>query len=317
MSSERATKAVHLSLSGGGFRASFFHLGALYALAEQGVLSRLELMVSVSGGSIAASMYFSAVDHLVRTSDSGQIDYSDAVVRAFRELIWCSRSSPRHRAIGSFRALSRSLVYNEFGTSYAMERQYAKWLVAGITEPSEHSAHLPEWRIAASDCITGRRVQLVFNDRHVGRSNDAIYCNIGRESIPKAISASTAVPVLFEPVTWKVEGCKALRLSDGGVLDNQGGRELNPEIAECICIDASARLSPVHSISGWQTSLRAMDMLMEQARIDSIPEKIDLYQLRQPKGVSPRPDWWQDLMDLRTDLDNFNLLEIDLLFLAG
>ena len=41
-----------LCLSGGGFRATLFHLGALIRLNEMGVLSRVGVITSVSGGSI-------------------------------------------------------------------------------------------------------------------------------------------------------------------------------------------------------------------------------------------------------------------------
>ena len=50
-----------LSLSGGGFRAAFFHLGALHALAAQGRLRELKLLVTISGGSIAAGFFLSLI----------------------------------------------------------------------------------------------------------------------------------------------------------------------------------------------------------------------------------------------------------------
>jgi hypothetical protein len=43
---------VALALSGGGFRASLFHLGVLKRLAEVNLLSRVEVVSTVSGGSI-------------------------------------------------------------------------------------------------------------------------------------------------------------------------------------------------------------------------------------------------------------------------
>ena len=43
---------VALCLSGGGFRATLFHLGALRRLNEFGLLSRFDAISSVSGGSI-------------------------------------------------------------------------------------------------------------------------------------------------------------------------------------------------------------------------------------------------------------------------
>jgi predicted acylesterase/phospholipase RssA len=44
-----------LALSGGGFRATLYHLGVLRYLAEEGKLREIEAIYSVSGGSILAA----------------------------------------------------------------------------------------------------------------------------------------------------------------------------------------------------------------------------------------------------------------------
>lgn len=49
---------VGLALSGGGFRASFFHLGVLAHLAELGVLRQVDVLSCVSGGSIVGACYW-------------------------------------------------------------------------------------------------------------------------------------------------------------------------------------------------------------------------------------------------------------------
>jgi predicted acylesterase/phospholipase RssA len=49
---------VGLALSGGGFRASFFHLGVLACLAERDVLRHVEGLSCVSGGSIVGACYW-------------------------------------------------------------------------------------------------------------------------------------------------------------------------------------------------------------------------------------------------------------------
>src|SRR6188472_3698897 len=46
---------IGLCLSGGGYRAMVFHLGALWRLNELGWLPRLDRISSVSGGSITAA----------------------------------------------------------------------------------------------------------------------------------------------------------------------------------------------------------------------------------------------------------------------
>lgn len=48
-------RGIALCLSGGGFRAALYHLGALRCLNELGVLQRLECIASVSGGSILSA----------------------------------------------------------------------------------------------------------------------------------------------------------------------------------------------------------------------------------------------------------------------
>lgn len=49
---------VGLALSGGGFRASFYHLGVLARLAELNVLRHVEVLSCVSGGSIVGACYW-------------------------------------------------------------------------------------------------------------------------------------------------------------------------------------------------------------------------------------------------------------------
>src|SRR5712671_4630181 len=47
---------IALCLSGGGYRAMVFHLGALLRLNELGILKRIIRISSVSGGSITAGI---------------------------------------------------------------------------------------------------------------------------------------------------------------------------------------------------------------------------------------------------------------------
>jgi predicted acylesterase/phospholipase RssA len=49
---------VGLALSGGGFRASLFHIGVFAALADAGLLRHIEVLSCVSGGSIIGAHYY-------------------------------------------------------------------------------------------------------------------------------------------------------------------------------------------------------------------------------------------------------------------
>src|SRR6266851_1488788 len=53
---EGERKKKGLCLSGGGFRAALFHLGSLRRLNEVGLLSKVNTITSVSGGSVAAGL---------------------------------------------------------------------------------------------------------------------------------------------------------------------------------------------------------------------------------------------------------------------
>src|ERR1017187_1921091 len=48
-------EGIGLCLSGGGYRAALFHLGALRRLNEFGILAKLKTISSVSGGSIISA----------------------------------------------------------------------------------------------------------------------------------------------------------------------------------------------------------------------------------------------------------------------
>ncbi len=58
---------IGLCLSGGGFRAALYHIGTLAALAEAGVLHRVEVLSTVSGGSIIGAYYYLKVKELYET----------------------------------------------------------------------------------------------------------------------------------------------------------------------------------------------------------------------------------------------------------
>lgn len=56
-----------LALSGGGFRASLFHIGVLARLAELDLLGKVEVLSTVSGGSIVGAMYYLMLKDLLET----------------------------------------------------------------------------------------------------------------------------------------------------------------------------------------------------------------------------------------------------------
>ncbi len=70
---------VGLSLSGGGFRASLFHIGVLARLAELDVLRHVEVLSCVSGGSIVGAYYYIEFRQLLKTKRDNEITQQDYI----------------------------------------------------------------------------------------------------------------------------------------------------------------------------------------------------------------------------------------------
>ena len=82
---------IGLALSGGGFRASLFHIGVLARLAEMDVLKHLHVLSTVSGGSIIGAYYYLKIKELLEgnrkdlTARHGRIT-RDCYVAIVREI---------------------------------------------------------------------------------------------------------------------------------------------------------------------------------------------------------------------------------------
>jgi predicted acylesterase/phospholipase RssA len=84
------TGKVGLALSGGGFRASLYHLGVLAQLAELDMLRKVEVLSCVSGGSIAGAHYYLKVRQLLQSKTDAEItreDYIQLVSEMIDELV--------------------------------------------------------------------------------------------------------------------------------------------------------------------------------------------------------------------------------------
>ena len=111
---------VGLALSGGGFRASFFHLGVLARLAEVDALRGVEVLSTVSGGSILGARYYLEGQRLLETKrDSASMkelgekdkaitreDYIEIVSRVQKDFMAGTQCNIR---MSAFADLKRSL----------------------------------------------------------------------------------------------------------------------------------------------------------------------------------------------------------------
>ena len=84
---EREHPKLGLALSGGGHRAAFFHIGVLARLAELGLLRPIQVISTVSGGSIVGALYYLHVKNLLESKADAEISDADYVelVRAVEQ----------------------------------------------------------------------------------------------------------------------------------------------------------------------------------------------------------------------------------------
>jgi predicted acylesterase/phospholipase RssA len=108
--SDTTPDRLGLALSGGGFRASFFHLGVLLQLARHGVLRQVEVISTVSGGSIVGAQLYLHLRQLLRVKPDTDItdsDYVSLVLRMREELSAVTRRNLRTRAFASVWAVTK------------------------------------------------------------------------------------------------------------------------------------------------------------------------------------------------------------------
>ena len=92
-----------LALSGGGFRASLFHIGVLARMAEYGILRQVEVISAVSGGAILGALYYAHVKRLLETREDQEVtddDYLAIVQRIEREFLAAVQKNIRLRTFG-------------------------------------------------------------------------------------------------------------------------------------------------------------------------------------------------------------------------
>jgi len=93
-------RKLGLALSGGGFRASLFHAGVLARLAELGTLRQVEVISTVSGGSILGAYYYLHLKWLLedpRRQPLSDDDYVDVVRDMQRSFVRAIQRNLRSR----------------------------------------------------------------------------------------------------------------------------------------------------------------------------------------------------------------------------
>lgn len=140
---------VGLALSGGGFRASFFHLGVMARLAEIDALRGIDVLSTVSGGSIVGAHYYLEVQHLLQTKADGAIsrdDYVELVKRVQCKFLKGVQTNPRMRAISSFWANLRMIDSDTYSRTHRLGEIYEKEIYSHVPDchPADQPRTMPE-----------------------------------------------------------------------------------------------------------------------------------------------------------------------------
>jgi NTE family protein len=214
---------VALCLSGGGYRAMLFHVGALWRLNELGRLPALDRVSSVSGGSITAGVLAGAWSQLAFDATGVAQGFEGAVV------------APLRRLAGKTVDIQAVLegIFLPGSVAGFVARRYDHELFGGATLQSLPDR--PHFVFNATNLQSGvlwRFSKPYMWDYRVGKIPEP------HEKLAVAVAASSAFPPFLSPLRLKLNPADYERgtgldlakeayqrrpvLSDGGVYDNLG-----------------------------------------------------------------------------------------------
>ena len=269
---------IGIALSGGGIRATVFHLGVLKYMAEQNMLGRIVRISSVSGASLAIGLIYS-FNSLKWPTDT---DYIDSVLPKARTVILKNNIQ--------WIALSKLLYSPQYWSKKAnllsrVVRDY--WGIAGCISDLDS---MPKWYINCTTFETGKRFrfsQSDMGDYTIGyKKNPSI-------DISDAVAASAGFPIAIGPYRLEIDkpwdesrysnnreqpySGKYLHLWDGGIYDNLGmesvfkpdyGGQLSDGIDFIVISNASGSIKHEKRIAGFSSRnlKRLLDISMDQNR---------------------------------------------------
>lgn len=249
-------------LSGGGYRAMMFHLGALWRLHELGILAQATRVSSVSGGSITAGVLALAWDRLMAGGS-----FAELVAAPVMRL--ASRTVDRGAVLGG--------VFLPGTVSQWVADLYEEVLFEGAT--LQDLPDSPRFVINATNLETGtlwRFSKPYMRDWRVG--------SIERPKLrlADAVAASSAFPPVLSPYILDVgpsdfdvaetglgdEFRRDVSLTDGGVYDNLGLETAWKSCRTLLVSDGGGRSADDASPPGdWaQQAKRVLDVVDGQVR---------------------------------------------------
>ena len=129
-----------LALSGGGFRASLFHIGVLAALAERDLLRHVEVVSCVSGGSILGAHYYLELRRLLQEKGDASItrdDYIELVERLATDFLSGVQKNIRTRIGTDWIANLRMIFQPGYTTTRRLSALYERHLYRRVKDDGE------------------------------------------------------------------------------------------------------------------------------------------------------------------------------------
>ncbi len=250
-------RRIGMALSGGGFRAAAFHLGAFRKLHQFGLLWKLDLLTCVSGGSIAGAFL---------AAHWGEDDALDKLEKYLR-----TSSIAVSSVIGG--------VLDPFHSRLEkLAATYERDLFGQRTLGSLQGG--PRLYLNATNLATGNMFFFVTGGGFDGKAEMGEW-ELGTTAaagfpLSRAVAASSAFPPVFPPLKveqaqYPAAGVEYVTLSDGGVYDNLG---VNPLFRKRNALDylivsdggKPFSIDERPTESGSAVLVAAIDILMEQVR---------------------------------------------------
>lgn len=274
-------RKIALALSGGGVRASLFHLGILKHLAQKNLLEQVSFISTVSGGSIVTGLIYSVNNKRWPTSK----EYIENVLPQVQSKL--QNTNIRNKIL--LRLFKNPLVLARHGVSGLLQKTLLEDLkIEGILSdiPEE-----PRWIINSTTYETGKNFR--FMSKRMG-DYIAGYVLRPKISISTAVAASAGFPGIIGPYIMHTNeyqwskylansqteleptqpSFKKLRLWDGGVYDNLGvealykteKHQLREGFDFLLVCDGSAPLNPEEASLFFIRAKRLVDIATSQAR---------------------------------------------------
>ena len=286
-SDSQMEQGLALCLSGGGYRATVYHVGVFWRLNELGLLSKLKRISSVSGGSITAGTLGRNWGQLkFQGGVASEESFRAALVKPIRAMTAVTIDLP---AVG-WGIFSPTKTIGEKIAAY-----YDQYLFHGDTLQSLPSDWDAEDEDAANPVVKGPR--FVINATNVmtgslwrfAKPYMADY-RVGIVKAPKvplatAVAASSAFPPFLSPTKVELSGLtfepdvpkkndplfdprfrNEAVLTDGGVYDNLGLETVWKRYTDVLISDAGRRMAddPAPATDWAQHSRRLLDLLQFQ-----------------------------------------------------